>query len=265
MVTDLTGVELKIGRAKRHARDLEQAIDGALHPDRYRFEMEVDPQTGEHVYTVYGVPAMDPEWSLQTGEILFNLRSALDHLAWQLVLLDGGTPGEETQFPIRETPFNKKGRLVGGEIRPTIRNPQIRALVEKFQPYRRMDGEPEMSGDEPLLRLARLNNIDKHRLLLVFVSIIDAGRFVGSRPPIELSTRGTRFSVEPAKDGAPVMWLDFFGREPPADFDPHPTLAVALREPSMPELRFITLMSTLNQLCWWVEEWVFPPFRALFP
>jgi hypothetical protein len=34
------------------------------------------------------------------GDCVQNLRSALDHLAWQVTLLDGGTPGDSTQFPI---------------------------------------------------------------------------------------------------------------------------------------------------------------------
>lgn len=78
---------------------------------------------------------MDPQWRLQIGEILFNLRSCLDHLAWQLVILDGGKPGEYTQFPIRETPFSKAGNLTATQIVPDIKCAQILEALEEVQPY----------------------------------------------------------------------------------------------------------------------------------
>src|SRR4051794_30807570 len=43
-----------------------------------------------------------PAVRMQTlvGELLHDLRTSLDHLAWQLVLENGGTPTEDTTFPV---------------------------------------------------------------------------------------------------------------------------------------------------------------------
>jgi hypothetical protein len=105
----LAGVDLKIERAKHHLAYLRESVELALDPKSHRFSAEFDRETAQHVYKIHTLPAVNPEWPLQVGEILYQLRSALDHLAWQLVELDGGTPGEQTQFPIRDSPLDKNG------------------------------------------------------------------------------------------------------------------------------------------------------------
>jgi hypothetical protein len=196
MAGDLTGVELKLGRAETHLAHLDRLLKDALHPDRYRISVQRDPQTTEHVYRVHDLPTIDPEWSVVIGEILFNLRSALDHLAWQLVLLDGGTPGTQTQFPIRATPFNKKGDLIGGDLNPAIKSPKILDALEKCQPYNGDITPSHPIERNPLWRLHRLNNIDKHRLLLVVVHVLDQHRLPwweaepdDPRPDVRLNQR----------------------------------------------------------------------------
>jgi hypothetical protein len=37
---------------------------------------------------------------LSLGDFIYNLRSGLDQLAWQLCLAGGGNPGRDTMFPI---------------------------------------------------------------------------------------------------------------------------------------------------------------------
>lgn len=189
MAGHLTGVHLKIRRAEDHLADLKQIAKTALDPSRYHLALEFDPQTKKHVYTLHGVPAIDPGWSLVVGEILYNLRSALDHLAWQLVIHEGGTPGDKTQFPIRKTPFDQKGNWVTPQVRdepgqPAISDPLILDALEEVQPYRGPVGEPASFYDSPLRRLSILNNIDKHRLLIVVVHVLDTGEMWWPHRPV---------------------------------------------------------------------------------
>jgi hypothetical protein len=100
MATDLSGVMLKIERADAHLAELKDSIEDAHNASGEHFACEVDSQSGEYVYRAHGLPEIDPKWSLIVGELLYNLRSALDHLAWQLVKLDGRKPGKHTQFPV---------------------------------------------------------------------------------------------------------------------------------------------------------------------
>ena len=48
---------------------------------------EVRKDADEQIWVFRGAtPNTSIEWSIRLGEILYNLRSALDHLVWQLVL-----------------------------------------------------------------------------------------------------------------------------------------------------------------------------------
>lgn len=94
-----------------------------------------------------------------TGEVVHDLRSALDHLAWQLVLENGGTPIEGaggTFWPILEAPpaDPKRLNLTGGASVPAA------ALVQESQPYYPWDTRADW---HPLWLLHRLSIIDKHQ------------------------------------------------------------------------------------------------------
>jgi hypothetical protein len=96
------------------------------------------------------------------GDAVHNLRSALDHLAWQLVeshaAITPGAPGpdENTAFPIYQTAPKKKFAALA---KVQGMGPGAVSLLESLQPYN--------CGDNTLWELSKLDNIDKHRLLLV--------------------------------------------------------------------------------------------------
>lgn len=92
--------------------------------------------------------------SVLLGELLHNLRSGLDHVAWQLVLANGGTPNKKTSFPVLVKRKNAPLQIVGGI------STQAAALAGDLQPYNNASGAPE---EDPLHVLSTLNNIDKHR------------------------------------------------------------------------------------------------------
>jgi hypothetical protein len=92
------------------------------------------------------------------GDFLHNLRCVLDHLVWQLVVLNGQEPSDHNQFPIFDTPdaYKKKaGRYLRGIAA------DHRALVETFQPYHLGDD----AASHYLAVLRDLSNIDKHRFV----------------------------------------------------------------------------------------------------
>jgi len=261
----LEGVDAKIARAKHHLNDLQNALRVALDPSRIRFAFDSEQENGQHVLRVYGVPEVDPAWRLIIGDCLHNLRSALDHLAWQLVLLDGGEPGDRTQFPIHGSPFNKSGEPRPPQLEPAVRREDILAALKGAQPYS-VEKEGRDPADSYLPALQCLNNIDKHRLLLVVACFFHAERMWWSsmegdpQPAIKVHLR-------PLDDGDAVAWFDFKGAEPPQDFDPHPTLQVAFHEETMPG--FLSRMSVANALhgLIWTVEWEVTNmwFRGFFP
>jgi hypothetical protein len=94
------------------------------------------------------------------GDYVHNLRSVLDHLAWELVLAAGNDPRpgpRGTRFPIyAEKPPE------GVDIVPGV-DPNALALVESFQPYH-MGDDAKL---HPLAVIHTLSNIDKHRHLVL--------------------------------------------------------------------------------------------------
>jgi hypothetical protein len=168
----LRGVELKLARAEHHLDEIAAIVDVVLRG----YADAVTPGTragGRIPYYLEGAPPIPPELPALFGDALHNMRSALDHLAWQLVLRNGGVPTETTSFPVRLS------RRTGGDQLPTISGgvaPVVRVLLDEVQPYTWTDDDPDVDVRiHPLAVLSLLNNIDKHRELLLGVAVVTSG------------------------------------------------------------------------------------------
>lgn len=151
----MESVKLKVARAEEHLGALRAECSAYL--DSRPYELVGLPRTGDGdedllIWRLHHPPPL--RLSVLLGDMLHNLRSSLDHLAWQLVLANGGTPDKKTSFPILLQRKNAPPEIAG-EI-----SPKAAALVEHFQPYNNASGAP---GEDPLHVLGALNNIDKHR------------------------------------------------------------------------------------------------------
>ena len=107
MGASLDGPRAKYRRAFEHMQTLhsEVAEFEDNHPDP-KVE-HFDPETGRYTLAVEFGDETDAErrdrarrWGIVLGDVIHNLRSALDHVVWQLVLLNGATPGPGNQWPI---------------------------------------------------------------------------------------------------------------------------------------------------------------------
>ena len=92
------------------------------------------------------------------GEIIHNLRSAIDHLLWQLVVANGQEPGERHQFPVYDDKSKYKAAVKRKRI--TGISAAAEALVQGLQPYHAVD-----PTHDPLWLLHNLHIRDKHCLL----------------------------------------------------------------------------------------------------
>jgi hypothetical protein len=266
-MTDFPGVEAKIERAKTHAADLAKRIKDTIGPDLQRFTFKRDTETGRHALSVGGLPAIDDEWKLLVGDCLFNLRSAVDHLAWQLVELDGtAPPNEHTHFPIYQSPLNDKGNPRTIQFVPAVSRADIVLALEASQPYMTADSPPTPTADYrtcPLWLVHRFNIIDKHRLLLVVARMSAPDQMWWGWNPQDGEPPFVQINFNPLKEGEPVAWFDFHGAEPPNDFDPHPAIQISLREADGPQLAFTPLTTVLEAWIAWVEWEVVDRFRRV--
>jgi hypothetical protein len=160
----LAGIRAKLARADEQLDRLddELAVFAEQHP--YDFRGDVEPDAGRWAaYFILKKP-LPVELSVTVGDIVHNLRSALDHIAYALV----PDPTRRTNFPIFDEPDDffcavklpakrNRGPLAG--LDPE--SPAF-ALIEGAQPY--MGGHPP--DTDPLRILSALNNEDKHRAIV---------------------------------------------------------------------------------------------------
>lgn len=177
MAQTLDGFFAKLGRAKQENKALYDEVDSLL-DDYYVPSVEVDPETDERIIRAYIGKEEPPfaEWSVRVGEIVHNLHSALDHLAYQLARHGAGG---HTAFPItdsediwRESVHMKRKATRRNAKRPRKTHGMATgaiAAIKSLQPYH---GRQRVG-----LRLLRdLSSWDKHRLLQtgVFVTRVSS-------------------------------------------------------------------------------------------
>jgi hypothetical protein len=167
LVATFSGVNAKLRRADTHFKAIEHEVTQFLSSNPYRFIGEYDSSKGQLVAKARQVVHPDTDfWATLIGDCVHNLRSALDHLAHQLLAIQGGTPKigrGGTAFPIYDTSVGPKGgpRTVHITGDPGSVSGPILTFVEGVQPYNRVN-DP---NGHPLWILSELDNMDKHRSL----------------------------------------------------------------------------------------------------
>lgn len=153
----LRHVTAKLDRAKQHIHDLEQLHDAFIKSNPYKVATKRDPQTRRLIYYIASVSQPGDVIATTAGDVLQNLMSALDHLAYQLVCvgMESDGPFNHVYFPIADNATEYEAR----KLRRTrgMRPDAIKA-IDAIKPYK--------GGNDSVWRLYKLNNVDKHRLLI---------------------------------------------------------------------------------------------------
>ena len=165
MTDGLEGVRVKFRRAERHIQEVMTAIEAFRATEPYEIDTRRDPETRRLIYYLSKASDVPANVSVIASEVLQSLRSALDHIAYQLVVAGTGQHGPFTHvyFPIfdSETAYNaQKARYVRG-----MRQDAIDA-IDALRPYK--------DGNDALWKLHKLNIIDKHRLLVTVGAQVEA-------------------------------------------------------------------------------------------
>lgn len=175
------GHRLKINRAVHHLQQLEAHGRAWIESNRHLSDVVPDPDGSEYsliIAIVDDVPG-DP-FSLLISDVVQNVRSALDHLAFLLAgTFTSPLPEDlarDSQFPIVGNENSKGGPAEGRQIFSTnVKrwlggiDPRAQGVIERLQPFQAGSAYRQ----HPLWRLQRLSNIDKHRLLHAAGSVAD--------------------------------------------------------------------------------------------
>lgn len=164
-MASLETVRLKVERGNEHLKFLESELGRyyTTYPAEFVPEGEVhrDESGGEYIFGSVKVDAPPASISIIMGDVVQNLRSALDYLVWELVLANHQTPGESNAFPICRSEKEFMGEL--GRNRLAGVNPDVIAEVARLQPY--FNGA---DVDKSFLwTLHHFANINKHRRILL--------------------------------------------------------------------------------------------------
>jgi hypothetical protein len=160
VISGLTSAKLKLLRAKKHLRAIKNRIAkyAAGKPHEISAKVKGKKQLN--------IPKPPPrEIAILAGEMIYQMRSALDHLAFELVKRNPNVATldpnwqEHCQFPLRTT--IPKNRNDFSRNLPGI-PPSAITAIERMQPYH-SSAINNMNGC--LRALVLLSNIDKHRHL----------------------------------------------------------------------------------------------------
>ena len=161
---NLIGIHAKLLRADQQIEEIVDEADTLCKKVKQGIVREVC-EHNEQVWIYRNeTPDAPVRWSILIGEILYNLRSALDQLVWQLVLENQQTPGRHNEFPI--TQDDKQWQQ---ESIRTLRGVSQRhqAMIGYLQPF---TGGIYLPFDVSRLKvLDGLSNIEKHRHLVIAV------------------------------------------------------------------------------------------------
>src|ERR1700674_2502810 len=97
-----TDIQLKLKWAEHHFRNFQIELSKFTRSHPYTIVIECDPDTQETLYRLANDLIVPSGFRTLAGDILQNLRSALDYLAHALVVANGGKPTNGTMFPISD-------------------------------------------------------------------------------------------------------------------------------------------------------------------
>ncbi len=120
--------------------------------------VDQDPQTGQALIYVASTSSPPPEMALVIGDAVHNLRAALDHVIVQIL----GKRGDRESFPVAKERDNPGAHSTYRTIKETL--PDLAALIlQKI--------EIHDTGNPSIWAVSKIDNFDKHNLLVPVVSI----------------------------------------------------------------------------------------------
>ena len=150
----LDGAYLRVQRADKHLSDLKRRERRRHDTYKDNLTYEFNPVTqlaGAHWQKTRR--PLSPNISIIVGEIIYNLRAALDYLIYELAILNSGQEQDGTQFPIDSDRSRFRGRRT--TYLKGVSDAHV-AEIKKLQPC---------YGCKWTKTLASLSNPDKHRKL----------------------------------------------------------------------------------------------------
>ena len=169
----LDSLRAKPERASVLIQELDMAITQFHATIPYKVSSQVDQQTKQRTFYAHFTDDVPLDIATVIGNILHDLQSSLDHLAHHLVCVGTGSQGP---FPYVYFPIFKSAQAYQTGKSDKIRGmrPEAIKAIDSLEPY--FGGSGRVLWD-----LHKMNNIDKHRLLIPVLGILTAHTMPTSR------------------------------------------------------------------------------------
>lgn len=201
---------MKLARAERHLKEYVGLAQ--LLTQNHPWELVESWEADAWIYTV-SIPEVPSDWSglVVMGDILFNLRSALDHIAVEVA---GGK--RSVTFPITTFDIDQveaDGRYSHSDARRSFANfvngipAEAVNVIKQVQPFNAIGSDGDVTA-HPLAILRRLQNFDKHRGLLLSSRALDVVGLEGRDVNVNPIAHGSIVLRSPCPGARPFTALD---------------------------------------------------------
>lgn len=169
---DLGSCNAKLARAREHLDALERETTAGIKKESpYAVRVsEVDPKTGWCSISIVPQEIAKPRLTIIFGDVIHNLRCALDYVVTALVDASQTQLTTSHQFPVFLNAADyatKVGTATNARSKGPLRGIiHGLTLIEKWQPYHT---QPDPRTD-PLWGIHRFSNADKHREPATFLA-----------------------------------------------------------------------------------------------
>jgi hypothetical protein len=150
--------------AKWHrAIEVLETLDEEIRREDYPIPVvgKDEPDTDQHVYRVKAIPDTPARWGALVGDVIHNLRSALNHAVCAGVRLNGG----DCKNPMSQFPFvSEKGMWIRDRRQARYISQLTRrqkAVVRRYQPHQTRLRRRPFGKPHPLAMLVDMSNADK--------------------------------------------------------------------------------------------------------
>lgn len=152
------GPRLKVERANEHIGQLNAEIRNFSERKPYRIVLEAHANPGMAAFTIRIKESIPERFALIIGDIVHNLRAALDQTA--CAIIPNGTTDRDAAFPIAWSQSTLETAIEKRHIDRA--DPKAVNLIRSLKPYN--------GGNDHLTGLRDLDDTDKHRLLIPVIT-----------------------------------------------------------------------------------------------
>lgn len=195
---------LKLRRARYHIGDLTEQVRAYLRRSPLFLQIEADPTfAGGKKWVAHVREEVPPEFSTVIGDVIHNLRAALDLLACEVVRANHSNDNG-VYFPFAESAIGLPAMIKKRHMDRA--KPAVSILITKLAPYK--------GGNAALRAIHDLDIMDKHQALIPLSDMVGAPDIAGI-PRIKHPARmgpirnGAAFALPAAHSHLPVgLWAN---------------------------------------------------------